>query len=446
VEAPRLLKAFIGRRQKILKRECFLGRMRAGRERERLGSFPAPLREEDAIDRASLLSSLARLLYPAVSKSVSNSATRMVTGSIQLGFSTSHHKQAERGGVVQSVDSKSRERACGPRSSMGRIGGSVKRIAVFFALFAALAGFAAAQAFASGAPAPFFNGFETDTSGWFAGSGFGSITRVPSGYTNAGGYASGVASAAGAFHARLSSADCVNDFGPGTDCSGPYTFWGTDGSSSVFPAGGYVTQVDIYLDVAWAATHPDVRFDWDSAIQDNTTNCSGGPCFLSDYVFNAGTEPATGVPSFVIGASPNATRSGAYPENPCPNPSAPPNTCRAPAVITTSGWYTFRHSFHDDGTGHLAVDLTILNSSGNTVATWTIYQGFAISAVGGPAYGWFPNEEIPDLAIDNSQLSVLVGPPTSQDQCKKGGWQTFNNPVFKNQGDCVSYVATHGKH
>lgn len=30
--------------------------------------------------------------------------------------------------------------------------------------------------------------------------------------------------------------------------------------------------------------------------------------------------------------------------------------------------------------------------------------------------------------------------PTSKDQCKSGGWQTFG--VFKNQGDCVSFVAT----
>jgi hypothetical protein len=35
--------------------------------------------------------------------------------------------------------------------------------------------------------------------------------------------------------------------------------------------------------------------------------------------------------------------------------------------------------------------------------------------------------------------------PKSKDQCKKGGWQKFTNPSFKNQGDCVSYVATHGK-
>ena len=37
-----------------------------------------------------------------------------------------------------------------------------------------------------------------------------------------------------------------------------------------------------------------------------------------------------------------------------------------------------------------------------------------------------------------------VGPPTSKDACKHGGWKTFNNPSFKNQGQCVSYVASHG--
>ncbi len=35
---------------------------------------------------------------------------------------------------------------------------------------------------------------------------------------------------------------------------------------------------------------------------------------------------------------------------------------------------------------------------------------------------------------------ILVGPPVGMSQCKKNGWMTFNNPFFKNQGDCVSYV------
>lgn len=34
--------------------------------------------------------------------------------------------------------------------------------------------------------------------------------------------------------------------------------------------------------------------------------------------------------------------------------------------------------------------------------------------------------------------------PTEVSQCKKGGWQNYNG-LFKNQGDCVSFVATGGK-
>ena len=33
--------------------------------------------------------------------------------------------------------------------------------------------------------------------------------------------------------------------------------------------------------------------------------------------------------------------------------------------------------------------------------------------------------------------------PTTKDDCKNGGWKSF--PGFKNQGDCVSFVATHGR-
>ncbi|HEV2802988.1 MAG TPA: thrombospondin type 3 repeat-containing protein [Pyrinomonadaceae bacterium] len=32
--------------------------------------------------------------------------------------------------------------------------------------------------------------------------------------------------------------------------------------------------------------------------------------------------------------------------------------------------------------------------------------------------------------------------PTTKDQCKNGGYTRFNDPAFKNQGDCVSYVST----
>jgi DNA-binding beta-propeller fold protein YncE len=36
-----------------------------------------------------------------------------------------------------------------------------------------------------------------------------------------------------------------------------------------------------------------------------------------------------------------------------------------------------------------------------------------------------------------------VGPPANKEQCKNGGWKTFNTPrTFANQGDCIQFVNT----
>jgi hypothetical protein len=41
-------------------------------------------------------------------------------------------------------------------------------------------------------------------------------------------------------------------------------------------------------------------------------------------------------------------------------------------------------------------------------------------------------------------VATCVPPvPKTKDQCKSGGWRNF--PGFTNEGDCVSFVATHGK-
>jgi len=36
--------------------------------------------------------------------------------------------------------------------------------------------------------------------------------------------------------------------------------------------------------------------------------------------------------------------------------------------------------------------------------------------------------------------AIVIGSPTSKNECKNKGWMSFNNPSFKNQGACVSYV------
>ena len=44
---------------------------------------------------------------------------------------------------------------------------------------------------------------------------------------------------------------------------------------------------------------------------------------------------------------------------------------------------------------------------------------------------------------DEAFIAKIATLPTSVDECKNGGWKTFG--VFKNQGDCVSFVASKGK-
>jgi hypothetical protein len=54
------------------------------------------------------------------------------------------------------------------------------------------------------------------------------------------------------------------------------------------------------------------------------------------------------------------------------------------------------------------------------------------------------NDASTQSASSAQTCEVTANLPTDADQCKKGGWQQFN-PPFKNQGDCVSFVATGGQ-
>src|SRR5207253_1637041 len=164
------------------------------------------------------------------------------------------------------------------------------------------------------------------------------------------------------------------------------------------------TGVDIYLDVTYAQAHPDRRFDWSSAI-----NMPDGS-FRRDFVFNAGTDAL----GFVISAGNNATRCGA-------NPADPGHT---PIHITTSGWYTFEHSFTGVPNGPLVVVFTIRDSLGVPIATWARSDPTDIIGVtvGGNRYGWFVQNEFDGLAIDNSFRTGILSTPGCEVKISDGGW------------------------
>ena len=255
----------------------------------------------------------------------------------------------------------------------------------------------------------YFQGFETDTYDWAG------VTRVPSG-------TSGVPSAAGDFHAETAF---VAAPGSGT----AFTRFG--GYESTFPTGGYTTSVDVYLNVNGGVAN-DTRFDWSSAI-----NHPSGD-HRRDFVFNGGfynDSDATGSGNrFVITASNNSTRSGAFPKNPG----------RGPFAITQTGWYTFEHHFENNGFGVLTVTMTISDANGATLNIWTLSDPTDVigTTVGGHRYGWFAVQEFPFLAIDNVNL-LSINEATTVAACKNGGWMSLtraDGSLFKNQGDCIQYV------
>ena len=251
----------------------------------------------------------------------------------------------------------------------------------------------------------YFQGFETDTYDWSG------ATRVASG-------TGGTTSAAGDFHAQAANS-AFTQFG---------------GYESAFPSGGYTTTIDVYLNVGGGHAN-DTRFDWSSAISTPANT------HRRDFVFNAGfynDSDATGTgPRFVISASNNATRSGAFPKNPG----------RGPFAITQTGWYTFEHHFDNNGTGGLIVDMSISDADGVLLNTWTLTDATDIigTTVGGHRYGWFAIQEFAaGLAIDNVNL-LSVNEATSVNACKNDGWKSLTRAdasLFKNQGDCIQYVNT----
>lgn len=268
------------------------------------------------------------------------------------------------------------------------------------AVFSLMAGAASAAT-----PSPFFNGFEVDESGWFENG--SSFDRVPSG-------TDGIPSSEGDYHATIGSAEF----------SGAFTRWG--GYTDEFPSTGYSTSIDVYLDLDNCPEN-DSRVDWSSAI----SNPAGE--HRRDFIFHFGCYTDDGNYA-VFSASNNA-------------PGWPKNPARDSFRVDAGGWYTLEHDFHDNGSGVLAVDLNLIDAGGAVLHSWTLSDPTDLigTTVGGNRYGWLLVNELESLAIDNSRLDVLVGPPTDKAECKKGGWEQFTNPTFKNQGDCVSYVATGGR-
>jgi len=69
--------------------------------------------------------------------------------------------------------------------------------------------------------------------------------------------------------------------------------------------------------------------------------------------------------------------------------------------------------------------------------------------------GWFLADKEQTVLVDNVTINNTTftfttqmpgGGPADKEDCKNGGWKTFTNPTFKNQGQCVSSVVSNRDH
>ena len=114
-------------------------------------------------------------------------------------------------------------------------------------------------------------------------------------------------------------------------------------------------------------------------------------------------------------------------------------------VVTTSGLFflgcnNVTPTVNGDGTVTYTFTAATLAAAGNQVPfpTGTIQSISILIDVQGTA-------DVSNITVNGVLQVPAPTTPTSKDQCKNGGWKTFTNPKFKNQGDCVSFVATGGK-
>jgi hypothetical protein len=217
---------------------------------------------------------------------------------------------------------------------------------------------------------------------------YGTIDIVSHTFTNSGGYANGPLAGPGGqkYYARISGGQDGGTEGisgctpTGTEnCSGPYTLWGPKNVShpTVFPTNGFSTSIKIYLDTVWANTYPGQLVGWDNAV----SNTSGG--FLQDQTFDICSQTGGFSITTAFGSGGCSVQ---------------------PATITTSGWYTFNEDFTSQA-GELYGAYSIHNASSTQVFSQVVDTGLATSGVGGPRYGWFPDEDVLGLPIAQVSLT-----------------------------------------
>lgn len=227
---------------------------------------------------------------------------------------------------------------------------------------------------------------------------YGTIDRIPSGFSNGGGgnYAPSTKALVGSWMAITSGSGAENQgLGcPGTgpeQCTGPYALFGTgasQGVENVFPAKGFTVTDDLYLSPTTVGTGTATP----SLVDDDVELNNNAGTYGIDNIITA--CPVSG--GFAINFG-----------------NGSPGSCSGSAVITSDGWYRFVFAFSDVG-GNADVTESVRSEPHATVLASNDgpqpvgSTATPISSWGGPGYFWLPTENISGLPLANFALQLGV--------------------------------------
>jgi hypothetical protein len=246
-------------------------------------------------------------------------------------------------------------------------------------------------------PNLYFQGFETDTSGWFqdsGGDGNGSITQVASG-----GGSLGLTAADGNYYAEVHNNTNAYQTGFGT---GGESFFEGDGTNPTpYPGTPYYQSIDVYIDTGLSNAVASQYAYWIDMFP--TTTAAGGDSIGCGQIA-CGDEH-----NFRLaydGSSVNVYVDGGG----------------SIATITTSGWYRFEATYAPGATpsSDVQTNMNVFDLSGNLLGTEAVEgdsdgESLISSDLGGPGMVWLPvwqdgfSNDL--LGIDDVEAGTLAAVP-----------------------------------
>jgi hypothetical protein len=230
---------------------------------------------------------------------------------------------------------------------------------------------------------------------------YGTIDRVPSGFSNGGfgNYAPGTKALTGKWMAIVSGTGDLNQGGgcPSAAveaCTGPYAVFGTGsarGKYNVFPRRGFTVTDDLYLSPTTAGKAGALVDD------DVEINNNAGKYGIDNIITACPQKITASTFGYVISFGHNS-----------------PGSCAGTAAVTKDGWYRFVFAFANERGRAYLTERVLSEATGKQIAASgrrPVGGGATaepISQWGGPGYFWLPTENISGLPLANFALQLGV--------------------------------------